>query len=566
MTMKRQTVLIVEDRPTLRLALYQGLNNVYGFNVIAAKDAEAAWSIAAQTGDIDVVLLDVELPGENGLEFGQRLKKLREDAPPEFLVYTAHDKPEYYQMAMALGAAGYLQKGKYGGAPDSDKPPRIDVLSQHIRALALRRSLQRSGITDHVRAIAEKSRSREEAITNFCKEILIPELRNTFGQAFVVLLSNGGRTTLLAGSEVTAPSGDALQRIQAAVYARVGDADPLVVNTFDLLVGLSEGERESARFLDCAAFIPLAPRSSQLSLGLLSAGRDAEPAKQQAKVLDNYFQREIVGHLMHMTWLWSEIEANRRIEAQKREAEVQKREVLLTATSKFCLYQGQEILSVLFDAQQGSDNMEGLVPVTRLQTIGTEMLNAGQILTHFAHSDEPLMARDHDGVPMKQLIEKVWSTEVSPRLRRPSAAGMLRVDGECRAFDREERAGRAVSQILGWMGRRLLRFGESEDDLALFVVCNPPRGRERVQVIFEERTSRRLPVELRRTFFEPFYAQTAAEPVSDQGDGGRRLGLYLAQTLAQLAGGALSDRSDDIGGPRGHRFVLELPAAAAVNA
>jgi hypothetical protein len=160
---------------------------------------------------------------------------------------------------------------------------------------------------------------------------------------------------------------------------------------------------------------------------------------------------------------------------------------------------------------------------------------------------------------MARLVEEVWASEVAPRFRGLQQ-DRLHLDGQCVASEFPIRVGRAVAQILGWLIRRLARLQPEESD-GLFVHCYSEPGNPRVGIVFEELSSRRAPAELRETLFRPFYETGVNDSPDEVPDKGRRLGLYLAHALADLAGGSLVDASDSIEGLRGHRFVLELPAA-----
>jgi DNA-binding NarL/FixJ family response regulator len=107
-------ILIVDDHPLTRDAL-AALVEQSGFEVAGqAADGEAAVKLAGELGP-DLILLDLSLPGMNGLE---ALPRLREAAPAaEVVVLTASGTEENLLGAIRGGAAGYLLK--------SEPPERI---------------------------------------------------------------------------------------------------------------------------------------------------------------------------------------------------------------------------------------------------------------------------------------------------------------------------------------------------------------------------------------------------------------------------------------------------------
>ncbi|MEV5891273.1 response regulator transcription factor [Nonomuraea fuscirosea] len=120
-------VLLVDDQPLLRT----------GFRLIL--EAEPDITVVGQAGDgkdaqeqtrallPDVVLMDIRMPGVDGIEATRRI--VREAAPsahvPKVLVLTTFDLDEYIVEALRSGASGFLLK---------DVPP--DELVQAIRVVA----------------------------------------------------------------------------------------------------------------------------------------------------------------------------------------------------------------------------------------------------------------------------------------------------------------------------------------------------------------------------------------------------------------------------------------------
>ena len=101
-----KTVLIVDDEPAARYALRRALENRYR---ITEADSAAAARVALATENPDLLLLDVVMPGEDGICF---LKWLREQGNPlPVLMVSALDTAKTAVDALQLGAADYLVKG-----------------------------------------------------------------------------------------------------------------------------------------------------------------------------------------------------------------------------------------------------------------------------------------------------------------------------------------------------------------------------------------------------------------------------------------------------------------------
>src|SRR5438874_7731195 len=102
-----ERILLVDDHPLTRSAL-AGLLAQHGFDVVGeASDGEEAVERAGELRP-DLVLLDLSMPGMDGLT---ALPRLREAAPDcEVVVLTASGTEENLLSAIRAGAAGYLLK------------------------------------------------------------------------------------------------------------------------------------------------------------------------------------------------------------------------------------------------------------------------------------------------------------------------------------------------------------------------------------------------------------------------------------------------------------------------
>ncbi len=102
-------VLVVDDHPVVRRGMAALLASIDGVDIVgeAASGAEAVRE--AQLSHPDVVIMDVQMPGLDGIEATRRLTT----AVPEVavLVLTMFDDDETVLAAMLAGARGYLLKG-----------------------------------------------------------------------------------------------------------------------------------------------------------------------------------------------------------------------------------------------------------------------------------------------------------------------------------------------------------------------------------------------------------------------------------------------------------------------
>lgn len=101
-------VLLVDDEELVRSGLRMILGTVDDIEVVHECSDGAQVFEAVRRYRPDVVLLDIRMPGVNGLTAMERLRALPE--PPRVAVLTTFDVDEYVSQALRLGAAGFLLK------------------------------------------------------------------------------------------------------------------------------------------------------------------------------------------------------------------------------------------------------------------------------------------------------------------------------------------------------------------------------------------------------------------------------------------------------------------------
>ncbi|MFE3196435.1 response regulator transcription factor [Embleya sp. NPDC055664] len=105
-TGEKRLVLVVEDEPMIADAVAARLR-AEGFGAITAPDGPSALATAAGTRP-DLVVLDVMLPGLDGLEVCRRLQALHPGLP--VLMLTARDDETDLLVGLAVGADDYMTK------------------------------------------------------------------------------------------------------------------------------------------------------------------------------------------------------------------------------------------------------------------------------------------------------------------------------------------------------------------------------------------------------------------------------------------------------------------------
>ena len=104
-------ILIIEDEKILA-EMYRDKLISEGFKVISASSAEKGTEILKKEIP-DLILLDILLPGENGVNFLTRIKKDSKFSSIPVLAFSNYDGPEIKKQALKLGVEDYLIKTDY---------------------------------------------------------------------------------------------------------------------------------------------------------------------------------------------------------------------------------------------------------------------------------------------------------------------------------------------------------------------------------------------------------------------------------------------------------------------
>jgi len=102
-------ILAVEDEPDHLMAVEMLFRGVPGFSFFGAGTTAEAERILEQE-QIDLILLDLALPGEDGLTFCRRIKLQERFRPLPVIAFSAFPRQIYEEKALEAGCVAYLDK------------------------------------------------------------------------------------------------------------------------------------------------------------------------------------------------------------------------------------------------------------------------------------------------------------------------------------------------------------------------------------------------------------------------------------------------------------------------
>ena len=122
-------VLIVDDSALMRNLIGRIVEAEAGLAVVA-KAMNGAFALKKlETTDVDVIILDLEMPEMNGIEFLKKRKELKIEVPVIILSSIARRGAEVTMEALALGAADFIKK------PSGSVSEDIHLVGEHLVAL-----------------------------------------------------------------------------------------------------------------------------------------------------------------------------------------------------------------------------------------------------------------------------------------------------------------------------------------------------------------------------------------------------------------------------------------------
>ncbi|WP_286238128.1 response regulator [Neptuniibacter halophilus] len=155
MSDKPISIVVVDDHPLFRRGVVELVNDSDQMRVTAEYDNGFSLLDNLQTDDPDILLLDLQMPDQTGLELLQQIRECDDDL--KIIIITACNDQDKLLEALRFGANGYLQK---------DTPP--DEILDHLLAVAEgKTALNADAITSiatHIRQHHAEESSQKNAV------------------------------------------------------------------------------------------------------------------------------------------------------------------------------------------------------------------------------------------------------------------------------------------------------------------------------------------------------------------------------------------------------------------
>ena len=157
-------ILLVDDHDIVRDGIRMLLEDEVGFGIEAeAENGEEALN-ACKEHDIDLIIMDISMPGMNGIEATEKIKESSPDI--KVLALTMMDEDQHIRQMIEAGASGYILKS-------SDKIELVDAITTILEGKHyFSNDATQSVMMDLVKDTGEKESTDPGNITDREKEVL----------------------------------------------------------------------------------------------------------------------------------------------------------------------------------------------------------------------------------------------------------------------------------------------------------------------------------------------------------------------------------------------------------
>ncbi len=194
--MEQIRILIVDDHPVVRQGVRSILANHPDIQIVGEADSAVTLFAALESNLPDIVLLDIRMPGQNGIEITQQLKRQKPNL--KVILLTTYDEDEFLVGAIRAGADGYLLKSASHQVLASSirqvakgekllSPALVDKMMRQFQEMANEKMRADSGLTDQelqvLKMIATGSTNKEIADKLYWSEVTVKrKTQDIFGK------------------------------------------------------------------------------------------------------------------------------------------------------------------------------------------------------------------------------------------------------------------------------------------------------------------------------------------------------------------------------------------------
>ncbi len=559
-TTPRANILVVDDLPENHLVLTSVLDEL-GQHIITASSGEEALQRILEK-DFAVILLDVNMPGIDGFETAQLIRRRKRSSHTPIIFTTAYADEMHKAQGYSLGAVDYIltpivpeilrSKVKvfvelFQMTEQIKHQAEERVLLAHAQAAraAAEETNRRSTFLAEASKILSSSLNLEVSLNGFMR-LLVPALADL---GVVTLLNDQGRMVRSEMAWVSAPrgatyhgsrtyaGGAVLPELHRRVIAsgKPELVSELPLNAWETLVPWTDASAPVPDFpVHAALVLPLAVRSKSLGVLTLRATCERGFRPDDVALAQDLAGRAAVA--IDNAMLYRDIQ-----ESDRRKSEFL---AMLSHELRNPLASISNAAHILrlggADAHLRQENgaliqrqvaqlvrlVDDLLDISRITRgkirLQMQLVELAAVVTAAVDANRPLLEARRHALEVSLQEEPIW-LEADPF---------------------------RLSQILGNLLNNAAKYTEAGGRVWLTV------SREGGEAVLRVRDNGMgIPPEMLSTIFEMF---TQADQSLDRSQGGLGIGLTLVERLVAMHGGAVQAYSEGPG--RGSEFVVRLPA------
>lgn len=168
-------VVVVDDHDLVRMGLTRLLDDVKGLSVVAQGNSGEEAVALAKKYDPDVMLMDVRMPGMDGIEATKKIQRLYPDI--KIIAVTACGEDPFPSRLLQAGASGYLTKG--ASTEEMVKAIKTVMAGQKYLTPEIAQKLAISNVTGSDNPFAELSDREMQITTMICSCKKVQEISDT---------------------------------------------------------------------------------------------------------------------------------------------------------------------------------------------------------------------------------------------------------------------------------------------------------------------------------------------------------------------------------------------------